>query len=142
MNNQTIISRIENVLPNPLVVDNKNYILKWKIRTDNTIEIFYHKEYDEDFIIIYSLFYLYQHDLTTNQIIDDVNEQIDRFYKSKMNKSTIEENSFTKELTELLNRYSKENDSNTPDFILANYLISCLETYNSTIKDREKYYGR
>jgi enterochelin esterase-like enzyme len=27
MNNQTIITRIENVLPNPLVVDDKTYIL-------------------------------------------------------------------------------------------------------------------
>jgi hypothetical protein len=57
-------------------------------------------------------------------------------------KPEIQERDFTKELTELLNRFSKENGSNTPDFILANYLISCLETYNSTIKEREKWYGR
>ena len=37
---------------------------------------------------------------------------------------------FEKELTDLLNRYSKENGSNTPDFILARYLIGCLKNYD------------
>lgn len=49
---------------------------------------------------------------------------------------------FKTELTSLLNRYSKENGSNTPDFILAEYLICCLENYNTTLQSREKWYGR
>ena len=49
---------------------------------------------------------------------------------------------FRKSLVELLNKYSKENDSNTPDFILANYLIKCLDAYNETLQLREKWYGR
>ena len=50
--------------------------------------------------------------------------------------------SFRKSLVELLNKYSKENDSNTPDFILAEYLMLCLEAYNKTLQVRESWYGR
>lgn len=41
-----------------------------------------------------------------------------------------------------INRFSAENDSDTPDFILAQYLMSCLENFNRTLIDRERYYGR
>ena len=49
---------------------------------------------------------------------------------------------FEKELEGLINRYSKENASNTPDFVLAQYLISCLAAYNIAIQQRETWYGR
>ena len=49
---------------------------------------------------------------------------------------------FEKELEELVNRYSKENDSDTPDFILARYLNACLDNFSAAIKDREQWYGR
>ena len=42
----------------------------------------------------------------------------------------------------LLNKFSAENDSNTPDFILARYLIKCLETWNECVTLREIWYGR
>lgn len=47
---------------------------------------------------------------------------------------------FQSELGSLINRYSKENESNTPDFILAQYLIGCLETFNAAVKRREDWY--
>lgn len=46
---------------------------------------------------------------------------------------------FTKELEALLNRHSKENDSDTPDFILAEYLIKCLDAYEIAIEKRDKW---
>lgn len=49
---------------------------------------------------------------------------------------------FIRELQNIINRYSKENGSNTPDFILAQYLENCLETFNITIQQRETWYGR
>lgn len=49
---------------------------------------------------------------------------------------------FRQELQNLINRYSIENGSNTPDFILANYICGCLENFNQTIQAREKWYGR
>ena len=48
---------------------------------------------------------------------------------------------FQKELENLLNKYSQENTSNTPDFILANYLITCLNAFNYAINERYAFYG-
>lgn len=49
---------------------------------------------------------------------------------------------FEKELESLINRHSKENESNTPDFILAQYLSSCLAAWNTGVQQREGWYGR
>ena len=50
------------------------------------------------------------------------------------------DSSFEKELTELINKHSLENGSNTPDFILAKYLNDCLTTFNKATKERDKWY--
>lgn len=44
------------------------------------------------------------------------------------------ENCFKKELTSLLNRYEWDNACETPDFILADYVESCLQSFLVTIK--------
>lgn len=49
---------------------------------------------------------------------------------------------FQQELTALINRYSIENASNTPDFILAGYLVGCLTVFNQAVNERECWYGR
>lgn len=46
-----------------------------------------------------------------------------------------------KELSELLNRYSQENGSNTPDFILTQYLTYCLVAFNQATKQRDAWYN-
>jgi hypothetical protein len=46
---------------------------------------------------------------------------------------------FHQELEDLINRHSKENDSNTPDFILAEYLVQCLNAYEWAVKKREAF---
>lgn len=48
---------------------------------------------------------------------------------------------FKKELTELVNKHSMENGSDTPDFILARFLKGCLELFNKTIKARQHWYS-
>ena len=45
------------------------------------------------------------------------------------------------ELCSLLNRYSVENDSDTPDFILAAHLISCLNAFSNSVKARRSWWG-
>lgn len=40
---------------------------------------------------------------------------------------------FQGELENLLNRYSVEQFSNTPDYILAQYLMDCLRTYETAV---------
>lgn len=49
---------------------------------------------------------------------------------------------FRKELEALLNRHSRENGSNTPDFILAEFLSQQLALFDRTIKARAEWYGR
>lgn len=49
---------------------------------------------------------------------------------------------FEDELRQTINKYSEENGSNTPDFILAEYLCQCLKAFNMASRAREKWYGK
>ncbi len=49
---------------------------------------------------------------------------------------------FRKQLEDLLNCGSMENRSDTPDFILAQYMTDCLEAYDRAVNRREIWYGR
>lgn len=53
-----------------------------------------------------------------------------------------EDESFLSELKTLINKYSMENCSDTPDFVLANYVENCLTAFNNAVVEREKWYGR
>lgn len=46
-----------------------------------------------------------------------------------------------RELAALLNSFSLENDSDTPDFILAKFLLDCLAAWNAGLQARDKWYG-
>lgn len=48
---------------------------------------------------------------------------------------------FEYDLTILINRHSMESRSNTPDFILARFLLQCLFGMETMINDREKTIG-
>lgn len=47
---------------------------------------------------------------------------------------------FSQELRRLINRYSREQGSDTPDFILADYLVACLDAYGAAVKARDKWF--
>ena len=53
-----------------------------------------------------------------------------------------ESRSLEKELSSLLNRFSAEGESNTPDFILAQYLMGCLQAFTTAVQQRETWHGR
>ncbi len=40
----------------------------------------------------------------------------------------------------LLNKTCQENANDTPDFVLAEYLINCLKAYNEAVKARDKWW--
>ena len=48
---------------------------------------------------------------------------------------------FRKELSSCINRHSRENGSNTPDFILAEYLEDCLAAFDRATKARKRWYA-
>lgn len=52
------------------------------------------------------------------------------------------EQAFLKDLERLINGYSRENPSNTPDYILAQYLLGCLIAFETAVQQRETWYGR
>lgn len=47
---------------------------------------------------------------------------------------------FESELRELLNRYGRENGSNTPDFVLADYLNQCLNAFDMAVRSRDNWF--
>lgn len=49
---------------------------------------------------------------------------------------------FGRELEHLINRHSMENTCDTPDFILAAFLLDCLQAFAKATKRREEWYGR
>ena len=49
--------------------------------------------------------------------------------------------SLEKEISAVLNKYSLENPSNTPDFILAAFLIRCLDAFNYATVRRAAWYS-
>lgn len=53
-----------------------------------------------------------------------------------------EPESFVDKISSVINQHSKENCSNTPDFVLANYLNDCLEAFNKASNAREKWFGK
>lgn len=53
----------------------------------------------------------------------------------------METSEFTKELAQLINKYSLENGGNTPDFLLANFLTAVLDAYAATVDYRDKWFN-
>lgn len=49
---------------------------------------------------------------------------------------------FRKELESAISRCSQENGSNTPDFILADYLANCLLAFDNAVNAREQWHDR
>lgn len=54
--------------------------------------------------------------------------------------STLSE--FRRDLEKLVNYHSMENGSDTPDFMLAEYLTNCLTAFNAAVMQRETWYGK
>lgn len=48
---------------------------------------------------------------------------------------------FENDLRILINTYSRENTSNTPDFVLAQYLEGCLTAFDTAMQQRDKWHG-
>lgn len=45
-------------------------------------------------------------------------------------------------IASVLNQHSQENESNTPDFLLAEYMLDALRAFERVVNMREAWYGR
>lgn len=61
-------------------------------------------------------------------------------YDTDFPKPSEEPRNLQEELTRLLNKHSAENLSNTPDFVLARYLMLVLEAHTWATKRRDEWY--
>lgn len=57
--------------------------------------------------------------------------------KDFVGRSSEKQYAFGSELRSLINRYSLENDSDTPDIVLTTYLLACLKAFNLSVESRE-----
>lgn len=48
---------------------------------------------------------------------------------------------FRADLQALINRHSAENDANTPDFVLAEFMHGCLTAFTVATQQRDRWYG-
>lgn len=69
-------------------------------------------------------------------------EEIEQKERMVSDVDFVEPATFKNELRGLINKYSKESGSDTPDFILASYVVEQLEVFDSVMRARENYYGR
>jgi len=49
---------------------------------------------------------------------------------------------FRDQIAGVINEHSRENGSDTPDFLLAEYLDACLVAFDAAVNAREKWYSR
>ena len=76
--------------------------------------------------------YQFEHGGFSRKEIRELMDSVDSVYNSEL--------PFEKELELLINRQCAEQASNTPDFILAEYMMDCLQAYNKAICVRDKWY--
>lgn len=57
------------------------------------------------------------------------------------NELADKETEFQRQISTVINKFNKEAGSGTPDFILAEYLSNCLESYNKAVKARDKWFS-
>lgn len=55
--------------------------------------------------------------------------------------SLVDKSGFSVELQQLLNKYGAEQGSNTPDFILAQFLLASIAAFHAGVGRRDQWYG-
>lgn len=47
----------------------------------------------------------------------------------------------SRKITKVINECSVEKESNTPDFVLAKYLLLCLQAFEEGVEERDDWHG-
>ncbi len=73
--------------------------------------------------------------------MENTAERVDTFGVSDGEQAVCNRKKFGEDLETLVNRFSIENKSNTPDFILAEFMVHCLAAFEATSLRRESWFG-
>ncbi len=79
-----------------------------------------------------------------DEVLALVCERAEYIYKdaSPLPETIVDERrTFEQDIAEVLNRHSAENNSGTPDYILAKFLHGCLQVFDVTVSHRTKWFG-
>jgi hypothetical protein len=81
--------------------------------------------------------------MTPDDMLNEVTELCLLMYDDVLDDLIIakEPATFESSLQTLINKFSLENESNTPDFVLAKFLRLCLDSFNEAANAKEKYHG-
>lgn len=85
-----------------------------------------------------------QRDKTPDQVLEQCSELANDMYKEAgplPESESYERPTFEKALERLINCYSLESGSNTPDFILVDYLKNSLINFHQATRMRDNWYG-
>lgn len=83
-----------------------------------------------------------QTDKHPDEVVAQCRELAEKMFEDNpLPQEDAEQPTFKQMLTKLINSYSKENGSNTPDFILADYIEGCLTAFDAAVSNRTAWYG-
>ena len=130
--------------------DLRRYINQFVTKNNNTYDLCVKYE-DYTLSICYKskgtiiLFMRYENCISFKEIDNCIHDYIKYFSTTEIESTEVKslfniklKDKFSKELEQLINRHCVDNALNTPDYILSDYLINCLETFDNTIKQIEK----
>lgn len=67
-------------------------------------------------------------------------EGIDLFNRTSRREYSQEYTDFYGDLVTIINEYNQVRHSNTPSYIIANYLLACLEAFEYAVNKRDMYW--
>lgn len=79
---------------------------------------------------------------TPDEVLSVIHDRATQMYGEIKEPEVYVKPDFKTALTQLLNSYSMENHSDSPDFILAEFLCDNFMAFNRATNDRERWYGR
>ena len=60
-------------------------------------------------------------------------------FRAMTEKDIARRDEFKKKLEKLINQYSQEIWSDTPDYILATYMLGCLQCFEGAVRERDRH---
>lgn len=67
---------------------------------------------------------------------------VEKAREATLHDAAAEELPLHREIENAINGHGVESGSNTPDFVLAAFLMDCLRAFDAATNQREKWYGR